>query len=70
MTNEQDQLLRNIGLLVCSLAQKQANALDMLIANELCDGPNSYRARDVPEQERRLKAYQRLISETREMAKK
>lgn len=69
MTPDQ-KLLRNVAKLVCSLAQSKANLMEAVVADDLCDGPDSSRARGTGVKRRKaaLTRYQRLINETLKLA--
>ena len=45
MTKDERELLQCVARLVCSLAQDRVSRMKVSIANDLCDGPNSSRAR-------------------------
>jgi hypothetical protein len=70
MTKKQEKLLKNIGLLICSLSQVKVNQMECNIINNLCDGPDSTRARSsgVEQKQIRLKKYQALIEETHKLS--
>ena len=70
MTKDQDQLLKNVATLVCSLAQSKANRISIGISKDLCDGPSGYRAIGVKGEKKSLEEYQELIDETRKLAAK